>query len=652
MQTISRKRKVSSCIPCYTRKQKCNRQYPCNNCARRRRPEECVYYPSGTIQSAIPSLKTCEQPEQSGSRRRTGDGAGPISPDMPSDLAIIESPTSNPWPSSLAEVFGYSEDSQTNTMALLRRIDLHEEEENQNGKGQDLSPETVIKVQHNLDRMPDRATLDFLVRYFVAEVNWMDQLVHIPWFLEQYQQWWIVKRPSSAFWIEFAALLLRICSYASQFSPSPSHTIEGIRGMPLGDIRKVCDDVADNLALICAPLNPRGGLIRVQHLAIAGLKSLCEGRANDFRDKMRCAIHAAQRIGMDKDDTPLIPDMDEIEKEMRRRIFCNLYIWDSFVSRQLDRPATLCSYLGPEKMPRMRLGPDVDGTQGLEEFTERILQARLANFWKSTGPNMGSEYDIILAEERYEKLCSDFLATLPSAFALQPDKRWDGRLPMLRQQREILHITIFESLCYNFRPVLLQDLSQVQCLPKYKQALLSSQRKALAVAAQRVLKGTATLHALMGNSQTRFLRIILPTFEAAVLLVNLCMDPDFPRQDETHGPSTIRVDPLGAGMVNLKRDECMQAVSDALKRLQMLAEVSNVAEVGVKTLAQLHRKLMRLSASGSAQGKENDLTLVNDSSTEAGKSSSNMHISQHPDPGSQLRDISTTVTAFDVVNTN
>ncbi|OJD19143.1 hypothetical protein AJ78_00843 [Emergomyces pasteurianus Ep9510] len=507
-----------------------------------------------------------------------------------------------------------SEDSQTNTMGLLRRIDLCEEEVHHNGRAQDISPETALEIQEKLYKMPGRATLNVLVRHFVGEVNWMDQLVHVPWFIVQYQQWWTVKKPSSAFWVEFAVLFLRICSYASQFLPSPSHTIESIQGIPLANIRKRCDDVADNLALICTHLNPRGGILRVQHLAFVGLKSLCEGRTNDFRDKLRCAIHAAQRVGLDKVDIPSMLDMNEMEKEMRRRIFCNLYIWDSFLSRQLDRPAILSSCLGPENMPSMQFGPDDDDTQGLDDFTQHILQARLANFWKNSGSNLGSEYDIILAEERYEKFCSDYLVTLPSVFALQPDRECDERDPTLRQEREVLHIAIFESLCYNFRPVLLQNSNEVQCLPKYKKTLLSSQQKALAVAAQRVLKGTSTLHALMGNSQTRFPHIILPTFEAAVLLVNLCMDPHFPTQDETHGPSPFKVDPLGAGMVNLQREECMQAVSDALSCLQTLAEVSIMAEVGAQTLAQLHERLMRGSANvdRNTQGIKNDMTLVND----------------------------------------
>jgi hypothetical protein len=90
--------------------------------------------------------------------------------------------------------------------------------------------------------------------------------------------------------LEFAVVILRMCSYASEFLPSQSYTIEKIRGMSLADIRKACDDIADDIALACTRLSPKGSLLRVQHLAFAGLMSRCEGRVRVSRDSLRCAI--------------------------------------------------------------------------------------------------------------------------------------------------------------------------------------------------------------------------------------------------------------------------------------------------------------------------------------------------------------------------
>ena len=243
-------------------------------------------------------------------------------------------------------------------------------------------------------------------------------------------------------------------------------------------------------------------------------------------------------------------------------------------------------------MPQMHLVPDFDdAVDAPDVFTERVLQVQLADFWRIHSPTKGSEYNAIAAEERYELFCSKFLPTVPPAFSLQPDKQWDERLPMLPLQRQSLHMAIFDYLCYNFRPALLQDPSQIKDLPGYKQILLSSHKKALAVAALNLLEGVSTLHMMIGGSHTRFAGIIVPTFEAAVLLLCLCADSGFLGDTAEAGSNIMKTDPLGVGMANATRAKCMQAVRSALDRLQTLAEVSNMAEVGARTLTRLIRNV-------------------------------------------------------------
>ena len=158
----------------------------------------------------------------------------------------------------------------------------------------------------------------------------IDQLIYPPRFLAQYQRWWSLERPMSVVDIEFAVLLLRICSYASQFLPSPTHTIDRIRGMLLADIHNACDDIATNLSVTCARLDARGSLLRVQHLAYDALISSCEGRISASWETLSCTIRVAQRVGIHSGTVTWMHGIDEIEREMRRRTFCNLYIWDRY----------------------------------------------------------------------------------------------------------------------------------------------------------------------------------------------------------------------------------------------------------------------------------------------------------------------------------
>ncbi|KAL8778731.1 MAG: hypothetical protein Q9213_007270 [Squamulea squamosa] len=519
-----------------------------------------------------------------------------------------------------------------------------------------LTPEAVDEVHHNIERFPERQILDFLVQFFVAEVNWlvipsvhvhserptslkisltsasdrMDQLIHLPWFLAKYERWWMVERVKLVAEVDVAILILRICSYASQFLPSPGYTLDKIRLVSLADVRKTCDGTADSLAAISAAADSRGSLIRIQHLAFLGLRCQIEGNTTAFWEVLSRAIRVAQTIGIHSEVTRSRQGMDEIDQEMERRTFCNLYIWDSLLSRQLDHTAFLPRSLRSGNLPQFGVlkngGGEVSIGQGPDApdpFTERLLQARLADFWRSTGPLQGAEYDMVVGEERYDKFCCEYLSQLPPAFALvELDKRWDKRLPKLPMQRQLLHIAIYDSVCWNFRPLLLlHDHEHMESLPlpTYKRVLLGSQEKALAVAALRAIDGVTQLHALLGGCHTRFAGLVFSTFEAAVVLMYLCMDPMFPR-DYYHrnippqNPLNTDTDPLQAGICNVTRHGCVQAVQGALERLRMLAEVSSMAETGASTLTRLLNKVSEISTrmgTGTGTGT-NDFALSQD----------------------------------------
>jgi hypothetical protein len=440
----------------------------------------------------------------------------------------------------------------------------------------------------------------------------MDQLVHIPWFLPKYRALWLVERVTLVAEVDFIILVLRICSYALQFLPSPGYTLDKIRGMLLADVRTLCDEAADSLEAISTAADSRGSLFRVQHLAYYGLQCRAEGKTNASWEALSRAIRVAQNVGMHCDAATSRVNGESADREIERMTFCNLYIYDSLFSRQLDRLPFLPTTLSPRKRPQLHVlrsasarGPDSDsslepGTDAPDPFTERLLQIDLANFWRAAGPVQDTdEYDMVAAEERYERFCREYVSQLPPAFALaNPDETWDKRIPKLPLQRKLLHMTIYESMCWNFRPLLLRRPAP---LPAYKSFMLSWQKRKLASAALHVLDNVAQLHALLGDCHTRLVGIVFLTFEAAVLLVSLCTDPTFPEVcPQQHvpppGAPVFKADPLQAGLCRVTLQGCLAAVKDALKRLRMLAAVSNMADVGANTLTQLLSKASELSA--------------------------------------------------------
>ncbi|EQB51715.1 hypothetical protein CGLO_08749 [Colletotrichum gloeosporioides Cg-14] len=461
-----------------------------------------------------------------------------------------------------------------------------------------LGPEAASELLGVIERMPDRQVMDFLVYFFATEICWsltlaagrIDQLVHVPWFLEKYQRWsaaeWAKRAPD----VEFAVLVLRICSYALQFLPSPAYPLDRIRGELLSDLREACNDAADKAETISAAADSRGSPVRAQHLAFLGLKYQAEGNMRAYAEALGRAIRVAQNVGMHC-DTPAVAAADEVDREIARRVFCNLYIADSLLSGQLDRAPFLPGRLAHGAQPQLQ--------QDVDPFAERLLQARLADFWRGVNPPSGAEYDAMAAGERYDRFCREFLPQVPPGFALtRPDESRDKQFPRLPLQRQLLHTAVYDSLCWNFRPLLLRRPAP---LPAYKAVLLGFQKRTLAVAALRTLDSVGKLHTLLGGRHTRLACIVISTFEAAVLLLSLLADPSFPgerqRPDTSYSPPTPpppheeAADPLQAGIPGLSRSGCLQAVQVGLDRLKMLAEVSSMADLGASTLGQLLGRL-------------------------------------------------------------
>ncbi|RYC61058.1 hypothetical protein CHU98_g5136 [Xylaria longipes] len=526
METSKRKREISSCIPCYTKKQKCNRRYPCDHCTRRRRPELCAYYPSQATLS----------PGRRGAIN-SRDGLNCLTSQPPSALSTSVSLTSTPFPleatelSSVAGLFGYCEGSKSNTLALVQKLGISTE-----GRDISLPAEVIPNIQNALGNIPSRPILDSLLQYFVAEVNWLNS----------------------------------------------------IKGVSLAGIREACTSVADVLESICSQLDERGSLIRVQHLAFAGLGFLFQGQMNNFWASLSSGARVAQRIGLHLETSLWDNPTDQFDKEMGRRTFCSLYVLDSVLSFRMDHISLFPHYLKAGNMPQMHLVPEAENSADAPDvFAERILQVKLVHFWKRQSLTTGPEYDVLEAQERYDKFIAEFLPDLPPVFSLEPDTQWDSRLPKLCLQRQILHMAIFDSICYNFRAVLLQNPSQIELLPGYKQVLLSSHKKVLASAALKVLECGSTLHDMMGGSHNRYPGMVIPTFEAAVPLLWLCAESNFPGDTMDVSLTTGTLHPLSTVMAHLSRHACMQAAKGAVDRLQVLAELSKPAEVGARALAFL-----------------------------------------------------------------
>ena len=227
-------------------------------------------------------------------------------------------------------------------------------------------------------------------------------------------------------------------------------------------------------------------------------------------------------------------------------------------------------------------------------FTERLMQVQLGHFWRQFGSRHNCNYDPTAGEQRYDKFCAEYVPILHAAFALdRPDTAWDNALPKLPMQRQLLHIAIFDSVCWNFRPLLLLKPDYVARLPPYKRVLLQSQKRRLGMAALNELEAVTSLHLMFGGSSTRFAAIIFNTFEAAVLLLYLCTRVDFPFDQADENTDVLGIH------AKLTYKEAMQASEQAISRLQMLAEFSGMAASGAQVAAKLFAEAAKRKQSSS-----------------------------------------------------
>ncbi|KAI0478372.1 hypothetical protein GGR56DRAFT_630064 [Xylariaceae sp. FL0804] len=598
-------RVVSSCVPCYSRKQKCNRQYPCNHCTKRRRADECTY----TSHSQHASLQSSNSAIGGGpalsSHTQAALSSGGSSASLGSP-SLIARPTEDAGElrryDTLGECFGFFEDGDSSTLGLLRSLGTTDVSVCREEEDIYLSPPTVKIVQQEFSVIHERPTIDFIIQYFFEEVSWMKQMVCRASFLNQYDRWWNERDEARVLDVEFAVLILRICAYTLQFLPSVSYTADTIRNTTLVEIRNQCLKSAHVLADICTQRDATGSVIRVQHLYFAALKLECDGRMRLAWATLATAIQTAQIIGlfMEPESTDRYGARNEFLKA-KRNIVCNLYVWDANLSMFLNTPKLLSDNIPRSILTDSSIIASGRGDTIPDLFTERLLQMRLAEIWRksktSLPPGNNTIYDPHVAEEKFEALYNDFVHTLPAAFSLSPDKRWDPLLPELNRQREFLHSAIYCCICNNFKSALQMTPQQIAALPRYKQTILSEQRKLLARSALKMLESVFQLHSMFGLSQTRIFAITFFNFEGAVILAALCLffaekeKSEVGRSDSTHGSSLDLNSYVHTAELDPGYSTCLEASKEALRRLVMLGGSQPIAEVGARILRELLERI-------------------------------------------------------------
>ena len=212
---------------------------------------------------------------------------------------------------------------------------LDDEDENENtnsaaivGTNASTIDAEVTKV---LKKMPPRPVTDILIQHFFSDANWIYEMVYPTTFTERYNEWWA--RPcQSVDDVEFATLLLRLCSYTAQFLPSQNYTADTILGNSLSTIREQCHATAISLTQI--PMIKEGlpSITRIHEHFFHACYLKNQGSMKESWNLLGKAIHEAQELGLHLESRK--PDgrsVSEYDIEMGKRTYWNLWLWDKYV---------------------------------------------------------------------------------------------------------------------------------------------------------------------------------------------------------------------------------------------------------------------------------------------------------------------------------
>lgn len=185
------------------------------------------------------------------------------------------------------------------------------------------------EISVHFHQLPKRAILDCLVQNFFKEVNWIHEIIYSTSFLTQYEAWWEMLSSARMEDLEFGVLLLRICAYSAQFLPSRGYTADTICGVSISMIREHCHNLSDSLTRLCESVGGMRSFTSIQALCFAASYLENEGRMKEAWYLMGNVIKIALDIGIHREATAsLSSQLSDLERDMRRRVFWNLYIWD------------------------------------------------------------------------------------------------------------------------------------------------------------------------------------------------------------------------------------------------------------------------------------------------------------------------------------
>ncbi|KAL1841581.1 hypothetical protein VTJ49DRAFT_6891 [Mycothermus thermophilus] len=515
-----------------TRRQ-CNREFPCNHCLKRGVSHLCRF-----VSKAAAAKLSREERSQDGQPSKTSQKRSYGESDKESDH----------WDRSTDDES--SSDIDGPGPKAVRDI------------VEDSDGEQSEELKATLPVVPEKryTDTDCLVDNWLNGANHQYYALYPPEFRTQYDGWWATPRNKVS--PELTSLILRVCACSLHFIIEDSVRVRLERELNT-DVLTLADRMHAAAEKISTSIPPgKGGLIHVQQLFLTAFWFKSAEKWADSWHALNRAIRAANEIGLHQDS--FSEGLSEFDREMRRRMWVILYLWDFALSSMLSRPLIINHNDCTVVMPTLTLENNPLRPDQPSPFRHMNLHCQLCiDMAAHMGKGSGSDHDKARVAKRMWDAVEAWFDRLPAEYAAKspPDTRWDEEFEWVVFQRRYLHLIGYMGLFSQLRPFITRNSG------KPMSDLESALRAGGVDAALSLMDVSWLLFESMVSTGAKFHYAIFCIFDAAAVLCSGFL------QDEAR---------------NLPRREMvLEALS---KALSMLAEVAPQS----KTTGTLYRILRGL----------------------------------------------------------
>ncbi|KAK4129361.1 hypothetical protein N657DRAFT_660741 [Parathielavia appendiculata] len=299
------------------------------------------------------------------------------------------------------------------------------------------------ELKEVLPLVPEKRYTDCLVDNWLNGANHHYYALYPPGFRAQYAVWWATS-PNKVT-AELTSLILRVCACSLHFIIEDNVRARLEKELDT-DILAFANRLHAAAEKLSASIPPgKGGLV---HSA---------GKFTEAWHALSKAIQAAIEIGLHQDS--LHGGMSDFDREMGRRVWVILYLWDFSLNSLMFRPRLINHADCTVVMPSQSLEPTPFGPDQPWQFRHMNLHCQLCmDMAPQLGGRLDSDADKADMANRMRNVVVTWFERLPAEYAVEtPDTRWDGELKWVVFQRQYLHVIGYMSLSSQLRPFIMRS---------------------------------------------------------------------------------------------------------------------------------------------------------------------------------------------------